>query len=149
MENFIKGRWVLFLLAVLAFHMAQAQTASDKITGIWLSENKDGKIEVYKSGDKYFGKLIWGKDMYEADGKTSRKDDKNQDAKLRSRKLKDLVILNNFVYSDGVWEDGKIYDPYSGKTYSCTIKLKDGKLNIRGYIGVSLLGKTTVWHRVK
>ncbi|MBD1384319.1 DUF2147 domain-containing protein [Mucilaginibacter rigui] len=54
--------------------MAQTPEA-DKILGVWLSEDKTGKIDVYKVNGKYFGKLIWGKTIYEADGTTSRKDD--------------------------------------------------------------------------
>ena len=72
--------------------------------------------------------------MYEADGVTSKKDDKNKDKNLRSRKLKDLIILTDFVYRDGVWDDGEIYDAYSGKTYSCTMKLTNDKLTLRGIL---------------
>jgi len=137
-------------LFVISIFNAMAQNApSDKILGIWMSQEKDGKIEIYKSENKYFGKLIWGKTMYEADGSTSKKDVKNKDEKLRSRNLKDLLMLKNFSYKDGAWEDGEIYDPYSGKTYSCTMKISEGKLNIRGYIGISLLGRTAVWERAK
>jgi len=106
----------LIMLSVLSIFNAMSQNApSDKILGIWLSENKDGKIEIYKSENKYFGKLIWGKTMYEADGATSKKDAKNKNEKLRSRNLKDLPMLKNFTYSDGVWDGGEIYDPFSGK----------------------------------
>lgn len=121
----------------------------DKILGTWLSEDKTGKIEVYKSGNKYYVKLIFGKTMYEADGKTSRKDEKNKDIEKRSRNLKDMSILTGFIYNDGIWEEGKVYDPYSGKTYSFTMKLKTGKLYIRGYIGISLIGRTNTWVRIK
>ena len=86
--------------------------------------------------------------MYEADGTTSQKDVKNKDKKLSSRNLKDLIILTDFVYHDAVWDDGKIYDPVSGNTYSCTVKVENGKLNIRGYVGISLFGRTSVWERV-
>ena len=60
-----------------------------------------------------------------------------------------LIILKDLKYSDGVWEDGTIYDPMSGKTYDCTMKIKDGgkSLDIRGYIGVSLFGRTSTWTR--
>jgi uncharacterized protein (DUF2147 family) len=139
----------LTLVVLTVSHVVAQNAPSDKILGIWLSEEKDGKIEIYKSGNKYFGKLIWGKTMYEADGITSKKDDLNKDKNLRSRKLKDLVILTNFVYSDGIWDDGEIYDAYSGKTYNCTMKLTNGKLNIRGYIGISLLGRTAIWEKIK
>ena len=60
-----------------------------------------------------------------------------------------MIILKDLKYSDGVWEDGTIYDPMSGKTYDCTMKIKDGgkSLDIRGYIGVSLFGRTSTWTR--
>jgi uncharacterized protein (DUF2147 family) len=144
-----KLRMILFL-CLFAATKAFAQTPEDdKIFGTWMSEDKTGKIDVYKANGKYFGKLIWGKTMYEPDGTTSRKDVKNKDEKLRSRNLKDLVMLYDFTYHDEAWDGGQIYDPYSGNTYSCTLKLKDGKLNIRGYIGVSLFGRTSVWERGK
>lgn len=138
------------LLCFFAVTKTFAQTPeADKILGVWLSEDKTVKIDVYKSGSKYFGKLIWGKTMYEPDGTTSRKDVKNKDEKLRSRNLKDLIMLYDFTYHDGAWDGGQIYDAYSGKTYSCTLKLKDSKLNIRGYVGVSLFGRTSVWEKTK
>ncbi len=87
--------------------------------------------------------------MYEADGITSKKDVKNSDASLRGRKLKDLIILTDFVFEDNVWTDGKIYDPQAGKLYSCTMKLKANTLNIRGYVGISLFGRSSAWTRIK
>jgi uncharacterized protein (DUF2147 family) len=47
------------------------------------------------------------------------------------------------------YEDGTIYDPENGKTYSCTIEMVNANtLNVRGYIGISLIGRTDVWKRV-
>lgn len=136
--------------AASAQSSVSAQTAAgDKILGIWMSEKKNGKIEVYRSGNKYYGKLIWGDKMYEADGKTSRKDVKNTDAGQRSRNLKDLVLMTDMSFDDGEWSGGKIYDPESGKTYSCNMKLDGMTLNIRGYIGISLFGRSSVWTRVQ
>ncbi|RAJ06879.1 uncharacterized protein DUF2147 [Chitinophaga skermanii] len=117
----------------------------DAILGHWLNEEKDAKIEIYKQNNQYFGKLVWIKHQFEDDGKTPRKDKKNNDASLRNRDILGLVILTNFVYDDGVWEDGKIYDPKSGKTYSSKIKYKGNTLEIRGFVGVSMFGRTTVW----
>lgn len=140
---------IAFLLITLLFS-TQVLFAQDKILGNWLSEEKDGRIEIYKTGEKYFGKLVWGRDLMEADGKTPRKDRtdaKNSDPALRSRPILGLVLLTNFTYADGEWSGGKIYDPKSGKTYSCTMKLKGDKLEIRGYVGLSMFGRTTVWTR--
>ncbi len=79
----------------------------------------------------------------------SEKDTKNPNEKLRSRNLKDLQMLKHFVYDGRIWESGEIYDPGTGKTYSCTMKLKLSKLEIRGYIGISLFGRTVIWQRTK
>ena len=141
----------VFVLAFFFCIKMQAQviTEGDKVLGVWLSEEKDGKVEIYKAGNKYMGKLIWSNKMYEADGVTSKKDLKNAEEKLRNRNLKDLLLLTDFIFEDGAWTEGKIYDPKSGKTYSSTMKLQGNTLNIRGYVGISLLGRTTVWTRVK
>ncbi|MBN8669229.1 MAG: DUF2147 domain-containing protein [Chitinophagales bacterium] len=136
--------WIL----LLGFNaLGQSTYKGDDIIGVWLSEKRDGKIEIYRSGNKYDGRLIWGKAMFEADGITSKKDVKNGEEKLRTRNLKNLVILTNFTFEDGAWEGGKIYDPESGKTYSCNIRMKGNVLLIRGYIGLSMFGKTTIWSR--
>ena len=48
------------------------------------------------------------------------------------------------------WEEGKIYDPKSGNDYSCEIKMTDANtLEVRGYVGISMFGRTDVWKRQK
>jgi uncharacterized protein (DUF2147 family) len=62
------------------------------------------------------------------------------------------MLLKSFKFNakNKSWENGEIYDPESGKTYSCNMKMETAdKLNIRGYIGISLIGRTEVWTRVK
>ncbi|WP_293300613.1 DUF2147 domain-containing protein [Pedobacter sp. UBA4863] len=135
---------VLWLFALQAF----AQTKDD-VLGKWLNPTGEGQIEIYKKGDKYFGKLVWIKDPTDENGKP-KKDEKNPNESLRSKPILGLEILKNFVFDDGKWVDGSIYDPKSGKTYSCKLTLKDDKqLSIRGFIGVSLIGRTEVWKRIK
>ena len=57
--------------------------------------------------------------------------------------------MDEFVYAgDFTWEDGWIYDPNNGNTYSCEMTLIDHKtLKIRGYIGITLFGRTEIWTR--
>jgi len=142
----------LLLLSTIPALFAQI-TDADKLLGVWQTAEKDGKIDLYKSGTTYAGKLIWAIDMFERDGKPrgaaqSKPDANNPDPALRNRPLQNLVILTGFSYRDGVWGGGSIYDPSSGKTYRCTMKLTNGKLDIRGYVGISLFGKTVTWNRV-
>jgi uncharacterized protein (DUF2147 family) len=125
----------------------EVQIHADKVIGVWLTQDKDAHIEIYKQQGKYYGKLIWGKDMFEADGVTSKKDKENPDKALKNRPLQNLVLLTDFVFRDDKWEDGKIYDAKSGKTYSCVMKFNGENLKITGYIGFSWIGKTVEWTR--
>ncbi|KGE14777.1 DUF2147 domain-containing protein [Sphingobacterium deserti] len=132
---------VLTIVSVFFAVLLFAQ-ANDPIVGKWQNPSGEGKIEIYKKSDKYYGKLYWIKDA-------NKKDAKNPDEKLRSRKIQGLEILTNFTKDGDTYSGGQIYDPKSGKTYSCkmTLKGKD-KLDIRGYMGVSLLGRTETWKRI-
>ena len=148
--NLSMSKLLLSILFLFVCVSCFAQTLSpDEIIGEWLNEEKDGKIEIYKTGNLYYGKITWGSNIYEEDGKTSKKDVNNPDEKLKARNLLNLVILHHFEYTDGIWDNGKIYDPKSGKTYHCTMKIKDKILEIRGYVGISLLGRTTYWEKLE
>ncbi|GAB4382799.1 MAG: DUF2147 domain-containing protein [Salibacteraceae bacterium] len=125
-----------------------AQNADD-ILGIWFNEEKTAKIEIYKNGDKYFGKIVWLKEPLR-DGKP-KLDIHNDDESLRSRPVMGLNILQDFVWDedDKEWNDGTIYDPKNGETYSCYITKKGDVLHVRGYIGFSFIGRTTEWTRAE
>lgn len=136
-------------LMFFTFGQALAQNSADDVVGTWLNEDKDAKIEIFKCGDEYCGKIVWLKEPNREDG-SEKLDRENPEAKLRSRKIMGLQILEGFEYEgDGEYEDGEIYDPKKGKTYDCIMELSDNgkKLDVRGYIGFSLIGRTTVWTR--
>lgn len=135
---------IIFLLATITVFGQSA----DAIVGKWINSDSEAHIQIYKKGNQYYGKLVWLKNPN--DGGKAKQDVKNPNANLRSRAILGLEILKGFSFNDGVWENGTIYDPKSGKTYSCklTIHEKD-KLNVRGYIGISLIGRTDTWTRVK
>lgn len=120
-----------------------AQEKSDAILGEWLSEKKDSKFLIYKQNSKYFGKVIWGTG-------TETRDVKNPDLALRARDLIGLEILKDFEFDgEKIWEDGTIYDPREGKTYSCKITLTNQNvLSVRGYVGISLFGRSETWTRI-
>lgn len=143
---------LLLLLAIglsLSTHTF-GQSGPDAAVGVWYNAEKDGKIQIYKQGAKYYGKIIWLKDPTDENGKP-RLDTKNEDAKLRGKPILGMVIIKDFSFSgNNVWEDGKVYDPKNGKLYSCKMTLKDkNTLDVRGFIGFSLLGRTTTWSRVE
>jgi len=137
----------ILLVILLAFMKPAFSQNADAVLGTWLSAEKNAKVQIYKAGGKYFGKIVWLRNPYEADGKTPKVDKRNSVEALRSRPILNLVILTGFRYDDGEWEHGEIYDPKGGKTYSSKMKLNGDKLEIRGYVGFSAFGRTTVWSR--
>ena len=125
-----------------------SQNNADDIIGVWLTGGKEpAKIQIYRSGEKYYGKIIWLKNPTE-NGK-QRTDANNPDKAKRNNPIVGLIILTGFKFDgDDEWKNGDIYDPESGKTYSSYIYLKDNNtLKVRGYVGVSLFGRTETWTR--
>jgi uncharacterized protein (DUF2147 family) len=140
-------KFILSIISILIVLNLQAQTKADDIVGVWLTGGKEpAKIQVYRSGDKYFGKIVWLK--YPEKNGIPRVDSKNPDKNKQSQPIIGIVLLKNFKFEDDEWNDGKIYDPESGKTYSCILSLKEKNvLKVRGYVGVSLIGRTEEWNR--
>lgn len=136
----------LLLAALLLVAPATAAQASPE--GVWLAKGETGgrgHIRIYKCGAKLCGKLIWSSNP-------NAKDTKNPNEKLRGRKVVGSDIVWGFV-PDGKdqWDSGRIYDPSTGKTYKSIMRLKGGGklLHVRGYVGISLIGKTRVWTRLR
>ena len=137
---------LLFCLVPCFYGLAQDRLAvkeADRLVGVWLTESKD-QVKIYKEAGKYFGKgVVTPKNK-------DRLDDKNPNKKLRSRRLADVMILKDFDYlGKNRWGKGTIYDPNNGKTYKCTVTMKSqDEIKVRGFIGISLIGRTETWPRV-
>lgn len=123
----------------------------DAILGTWLTGSKKGHVQIYKQGNQYFGKIVWLKEPINPDTNKPKTDASNPNPSKRNQPLLGLVNLRGFEYEgDNVWEEGKIYDPENGKEYSCKMTLRDkNTLDVRGYVGISLIGRTDTWQRVK
>lgn len=140
---------ILFLTLFMAFAVTGFSQNKDAVLGKWINSTGEAHIDMTKRGEKYYGKIVWLKEPKDEKGNI-KTDYQNPNTSLRSKPIIGLEIIKGFVYEDGKWTDGKIYDPKSGKTYSCNMNLKsNGDLNMRGYIGISLIGRTEVWKRVK
>jgi len=139
----------MVLCVILFSAMANAQTKPDRLEGLWYNDIKSAKVDITRGGDgKFYGKVVWLKEPLK-NGKP-KVDELNEDPKLRSRPRLGLQVLTGFVKDgDDKYDDGKIYDPLNGKTYSCKITYKGNTLDIRGYIGISLFGRTTTWSRAE
>lgn len=140
---------LVLLCSLLHVTLVRAQNA-DAILGKWINPSSEGQIQIYKKGDLFYGKLAWLKFPNDETTNKPKLDKNNPDKSLQARPILGLEILKNFKFDgDDVYEDGNIYDPKNGKNYSCKMTLNGNKLKIRGYIGISLLGRSEVWTRVK
>ncbi len=143
----------LLPIALLCIGLTSFSSADDPdaVVGTWLNGTKKGHIQISKQGGTYFGKLIWISEPNDPATGKPKTDSRNTDASKRSRPLMNLTLMYNFKYDgDNVWSDGKIYNPEDGKEYNCKMTLQDhNTLLVRGYVGISLLGKTQTWTRVK
>ena len=143
----IKMKKVISILVItfLMFNTIKAQS----IFGKWKTfDNETGKtesiVEIYKKDGKAYAKII----------EIINKDDKDRVCEAckgenKNKPILGMVILNGLKPDGEQWNSGKILDPKNGKYYSCYITLlNDTKLKLRGYIGISLLGRTEYWYRV-
>ncbi len=122
----------------------------DKLVGVWEPGHGKAKVKITRVGSKYFGKIVWLLEPTFDDG-AKKTDRNNPDPKMHDTPLLGYKILKDFEYvGDKTWENGTIYDPENGSLYSCTIKMKnDNTLDVRGYIGVSMIGRTDTWTRLQ
>jgi len=142
-------KYLAFICLLTAISFAGFAQNKDAILGKWINSSGEAHVEITKRSDKYFGKIVWLKEPKDDKGAT-KTDLKNPDENLKSKPILGLEILRNFVFDNGKWTDGKIYDPKSGKTYSCNMTMQGNDiLNMRGYVGVSLFGRSETWKRVK
>jgi uncharacterized protein (DUF2147 family) len=134
---------VLLALALPAAEASDDQAAL--ILGNWLTEPRDGIIQISMSADgSYQGKIVGGNNP-------QRQDQHNPDPARRSQLLLGQTIVQGMKYDgEGRWSGGTIYDPDSGRTYKCRLERLDAdRLQVRGFIGFALLGRSQVWTRYR
>ncbi len=124
-----------------------ADKPADAVLGKWWFPEKNGQFEVTKDKGIYTGRVIEYDDPEALDKN-------NPDPKLAKRKFIGVEMLSNFKYdsAENQWLGGTIYDGDSGKTYKCSLWFEPGKPNelcARGYVGISLFGRTETFERVK
>jgi uncharacterized protein (DUF2147 family) len=147
----MKKLLLLLALSLSSFCLlSQTDSEADKILGLWQTGSGKGKILITKYGDKYGGKLVWLREPNDESG-NPKTDIMNPDPAKRKNPKIGLNNLLGFNHTGkGKYENGTIYDPENGKTYKCVMTLEnDNTLNVRGFIGFTLIGRTDAWTRVK
>ncbi|MEO1035279.1 MAG: DUF2147 domain-containing protein [Pseudomonadota bacterium] len=115
--------------------------ADESIVGRYWNPDRDAIVEIYSTDGVVFGRAIWSAEpMLDAE---------NPDPALRSRDLLGVPFITGFRF-DGKdrWQDGRVYAPDNGRTYRGTLWVEDGALKMRGFVGISLLGRTATFERL-
>lgn len=137
----------LLVVVLVLLGTANRALADDPqaVVGFWATE--DSILEVARSGDSLSMRVVALENPTYLEGEPHgppgavRVDVNNPDEALRNRPIQGLELLDEYAFEKKRW-GGKIYDPQSGKLYSSTMWVEDGELQMRGYIGVSFLGRT-------
>jgi uncharacterized protein (DUF2147 family) len=142
-------RLLLIMPTLLLVLAAPLTGASDDqamlILGNWLTQGRDGIIQISMASDgSYQGKIVGGNNP-------QRQDQHSPDPARRSQLLLGQMIFQGMKYDgEGKWSGGTIYDPDSGRSYKCRLETLDPeRLQVRGFIGFALLGRSQVWTRYR
>ena len=137
MKRFFSKFFLMSMLGVLSIHSAYAPG----LEGLWLTQNERSVIQIKTCEQGLCGHIYW---IIDGGMQT---DAKNPDEAKRNRSMCGLPILWGFEKeSETEWEDGKIYKADDGDIYDANLELlDDGTLKVRGYMGISLFGKSQIW----
>jgi len=137
--------FLILILALSISHSVQAQEVYNP-EGLWLTENKRSVIKIEKCGEKLCGNIYW---IIEGGMQI---DSKNPAPARRGQKMCGLEIMRGLKQSNqnkNHWLDGEIYKADDGDIYSAKLQIKSpDTITVRGYRGISLLGKSQDWQRV-
>ena len=137
-----------FLATILLTATTTLGAGPSDILGSWKSEENDSLLEFFTCGEKICGKIVWLKNpnyMNKKDGPVGKTkvDRKNPNPALRTRPILGLQVMKGLTARGNKrWEKGTCYDPETGKSYKCKMtQVSPDRLELRGYIGVSLIGR--------
>jgi uncharacterized protein (DUF2147 family) len=126
------------LALAVAFLLAAADTADPAILGKWLTESGHGVIEIARCENAVCGRIVG----------IDRTPSEPMPTDVTGRSQCGLQIISEAMQAkDGAWY-GRIVDPRDGAIYHAKLWVDDdGRLSLRGYVGIPLLGSTQVWSR--
>lgn len=142
----------LIVLCALMFAstFAIAQNA-DAIVGVWEPGNGKARVKIDNIEGKFYGRIVWLKEPNDPNTGKPKTDANNSDESMKNVPLRGYRMLKDFEYKGkGIWEEGTIYDPETGNTYTSIITMKDeNTLDIRGFVGVKTFGRSDTWRKLK
>ena len=139
---------LLTLILTLCSLNLWAQGGADRIVGTYFAKlsHNDAKVKAFKYQDGYRLQIFWLKTTKYPDG-TLKVDSKNPDVSKRSTPMSQVVLVDKVTYKDGIWKNGRIYDPTSGKSYKVELSLDGKQLEVKGKLGP--FSKCMYWTKVE
>jgi uncharacterized protein (DUF2147 family) len=141
-------------IAILSLLLAAAAAlAADPAPplGMWktIDDNTGqphGLVELYMEGDELKGRIV---DTFPAPGEPADPTCIKCRGERKDQPVKGMVFLWGLTRDGDQWRGGEILDPANGEVYDAKLKVVEGgaKLEVRGFLGLSLLGRTQVWLR--
>lgn len=134
------------LIFILFFQMSFGQSIFGKWKTIDDETGKEkGVVEIFEHKGKVYGRIV---EIFEA-SKRHLKCEKCE-GEDHNKPILGLNIIKGLKKNGEIYDGGKIVDPKNGKSYHCKITLEGkDKLVVRGYIGISLFGRSQTWIRQK
>lgn len=138
-----------YALSMFALLLTASTIFGQNPVGVWKTiddETKEAKshVEIYEVDGKLHGKVV--KLLRDASTTVC----ENCSGAKKDQPIEGMEILTSLEKYKDYWSYGKILDPANGKTYKCSAWLEGtDQLKLRGYIGISALGRNQTWHRVK
>ena len=138
------------LILVVLFISCAIYSQNKSVLGKWKTiDDETGKaksiVEIYEKSGKIYGKVIEILDNLHKNDLCKECSDEDV-----NKPILGITVIKGLSKDGNEYNSGKILDPKNGKLYQCFITLAgNDKLKVRGYIGVSLLGRTQYWQRVK
>lgn len=133
-------QWLIATLMCFNIALPAWATEESDIFGRYWNPDRDGIVEIYSEGDAVHGRVIWSA--------TPLIDEKNRDKTLRGRDMLGVPFLTGFRFDgEARWTGGRVYAPDNGRTYRGRLWLEGGDLKMRGFVGVSALGRTATFQR--
>jgi len=126
-------QWLFLSLALVCCSSGYAAAGPQEAKGLWLTSEKDAVVKVDECADKpgaLCGKVVWVKDV----------------ASTTSDCGVQIMQLDRFVQE--AWRDGWVFDPRDHKKYKGVVRVKEGYLNVRAFVGTEILGKTEQFERI-
>jgi uncharacterized protein (DUF2147 family) len=121
---------VIAFAVALAVPLCAGAGTPDEAKGLWLSADKGAVIEFKSCGEAICGRIVWDKDAGTPADTCG------------------VQVAQLERYDNGAWRQGWVYDPRDKKNYKGVVRVKDGDLFIRAFIGVEVLGETEQLKRV-